>query len=85
MTIVLPENSQDLAVPSKQLAAGHKDTLCDPQSSSFITAEPQIQRKNPLSGILFKPKLIFCLVIHLKGECGLKSPQAVEVERRDGN
>lgn len=41
VTIVLPANSRDLAVPSKQLAVGHKDTLCEPPSSSFITTELQ--------------------------------------------
>lgn len=38
VTIVLPANSRDLAVPSKQLAARHKDTFCHPLSSSFIAA-----------------------------------------------
>lgn len=28
--IVLPANYLDLAVPSKQLAVGYKDTFCDP-------------------------------------------------------
>lgn len=41
MTIVLPANSRDLAVLSKQLAAGHKDAFYDSLSSSFIATEPK--------------------------------------------
>lgn len=44
VTIVLPANPRDLAVLSKQLAVGHKDTFCDPHSSSFIATEPQTQK-----------------------------------------
>lgn len=32
--IVLPANSGDLALSYKQLAVGHKDTFCDPQSQN---------------------------------------------------
>lgn len=43
VTIVLPANSRDLAVLSKQLAAAHKDTFYDLFPSSFIVTELQIQ------------------------------------------